>query len=180
MEKGFAAMTVAEIANRAKVSPQTVYAVFTSKTGILMAVIEDRVHKDERNADALKLLQTSHDPVLMLRSIAKLICNIYENNTDPFASSYGTRMVSRELARLEDEIGEHRRQRQYPLAASLHASGKLLPHLSENDVRDILWVLTSREIYYLFVVKRGWPIERYEEQLYSMLTASLMGREAAL
>jgi DNA-directed RNA polymerase specialized sigma subunit len=36
IEKGFAAaMTVAEVAQRAGISPQTVYAVFSSKAGIL-------------------------------------------------------------------------------------------------------------------------------------------------
>lgn len=179
-EKGFSAMTVAEIAKKAEVSAQTVYAVFSSKAGIIMATIEDRVLKDERNADAIKLLQTTNDPVLMLRSIAKLMRNIYANNTATFAAVYGARMVSRELASLESDLGEHRRERQKPIAATLYRSGKLLPELSEDDVRDILWMLTSREIYYLLVVSRGWSAARYEVQLYTMLVVSLLGRESLL
>jgi hypothetical protein len=76
-----------------------------------MGTIEDRVLKDERNAYAIKLMQTTHDPVLMLRSIAKLVRNIYENNINTFAAVYGARMVSRELASLEDELGDHRREK---------------------------------------------------------------------
>lgn len=177
-EKGFSAMTVTEIAKKAEVSPQTIYVVFSSKAGIIMATLEDRVLKDERNADAIKLLQTTDDPVLILRSIAKLMRNIYENNTEAFAAVYGARVVSRELASLENDLGEHRREKQKLVAATLYRSGKLLPELSENDVRDILWMLTSREIYYLLVVSRGWSAARYEVQLYTMLVASLLGRES--
>ena len=180
IEKGFAAMTVAEVAKQAEVSPQTVYAIFSSKAGIIMAAIEDRVLRDERNADAIKLLQTTDNPVLMLRSIAKLVRNIYENDTETFAAVYGARLVSRELASIEEELGERRREKQGPMVASLYASGKIFPNLSQEEVRDILWTFTSREIYYLFVVKRGWSPERYEVQLYTMLVASLLGSSAVL
>lgn len=176
IEKGFAAMTVADVAKRAGTSPQTVYAVFSSKAGIIMAAIEDRVFKDERNADAIKLLQTTGEPGLMLCSIAKIMRNIYENHTDTFAAVYGARMVSRELVSLEKELGEYRREKQAPFATCLYASGKLLPELSEEDVKDILWTLTSREIYYLLVIRSGWPASKYENHLRSLLFAALLGR----
>lgn len=179
LEKGFVGMTVADVARKAGVSPQTVYAVFTSKAGIIMAAIEDRVIRDDRNAETIKQLHVTDDPVFILESIARLVRNIYEGNAPTFTAVYGAALVSPQLAELEKELGELRLRKQTPLRKTLMASGKILPHLSEEEVRDILWALTSRELYYLLVVRRGWPPERYEKQLADMLVTSLVAMPTA-
>ena len=173
-EKGFAGMTIAEAASRAGVSSQTVYAVFSSKAGIVSAIIEDRVLRDDRNVDAIKLLQTSTDPVLNLKSMAKVIRNIYEGNGQACAALLGAGMVSPQLAELEKELSEIRYGKQEFLVDNLIASGKLLPHLDRETVRDILWALTGRELYYLLVSRRGWSPDRYEEQIATLLITSLV------
>ncbi|CAK7069304.1 MAG: hypothetical protein DELT_01809 [Desulfovibrio sp.] len=175
LEKGFAAMTVAEVAKLAEVSPQTVYAVFSSKAGIISAAVEDRVTKDKRNIGAIKELHEGADPARVLQIIAQIVCSVYQGDAPTFAAVYGTRMVSRELAELEMELGEHRREKQADIAKALFESGKTLPHLSLEDVHDILWVFTGREIYYLLVICRGWSAERYEKQLYAMLVTNILG-----
>lgn len=178
LEKGFAGTTVADVARRAGVSPQTVYAIFSSKAGIIMAAIEDRVLRDERNVDALKQLHSTTDPVLILRSAAKIIRNIHEGNAPTFTAVYGASMVSPQLAELEKELNDLRREKQAPIVDSLVASGGLLPHLDRDAVRDLLWMLSGREIYYLLVVRRGWSPDRYEEQLASLLITSLVRPDA--
>ena len=177
LEKGFAGMTVAEVAKRAGVSPQTVYAIFSSKAGIIMAAIEDRVLKDERNIDAIKQMHNTTDPTQILRSAAKIIRNVYEGNAPTFTAVYGACMVSPRLAELEKELNDLRREKQAPLVESLVASGEMLPHLDRDDVRDLLWALSGREMYYLLVVRRGWSPDRYEEQLASLLITSLVRPE---
>lgn len=177
LEKGFDGMTVAEVARLAGVSPQTVYAVFASKAGIIMAAIEDRVLRDDRNADAIKQTQESSDPVLMLRGVARIVRNIYEGNAPTFAAVYGAGMVSPQLAEVEKAISELRREKQAPLVDNLYGTGKLLPHLDKESVRDILWTLTSREMYHLLVIRRGWTPGQYEEQLATMLVTVLVGPE---
>jgi AcrR family transcriptional regulator len=179
LEKGFAGMTVAEVARRAGVSPQTVYAVFSSKAGIIIAAIEDRMFHDERNLDAVRQMRNAADPVPVLRGAAKLIRNFYEGNVPAFTAVYGTRLVSPRLAELEKELSDLRRERQAPLAETLVASGRLLPHLDGEAVRDLLWVLSGSEIYHLLVVRRGWSPDRYEEQLAALLIASLVRPDAA-
>ena len=174
VKKGFAGMTVAEVASNAGVSPQTVYAVFTSKAGIIMAAIEERVVNDEINIDAIKLLHSTDDPYLILQSVAKVVRNIYEGNSPTFTAVYGAKVVSPELAELEGEMNEMRLHRQEAIAHKLMASGKVLPHLDVQTVRDSIWVATSREIYYLLVIRRGWSPDKYESHLYSLLAASLV------
>lgn len=175
LEKGFAGMTVADVARKAAVSPQTVYAVFNSKAGIIMAAIEDRVVRDDRNADTIKQIYTTDDPALVLRNVAKLVRNIYEGNAPTFTAVYGARFVSPQLAELERELGELRLAKQKPILDNLAASGRLRPGLSTEEARDILWACTSRDIYHLLVVQRGWTPQRYEEYLAETLVVSLLG-----
>lgn len=176
-EKGFVGMTIAEAAKRAGVSSQTVYAVFSSKAGIVSAIIEDRVLHDDRNVDAIKLLQTSTDPVLSLQSMAKVIRNIYEGNGAACAAILGAGMVAPQLADLEKELSEIRLEKQAFLVDNLIASGQLLPHLDREAVRSILWALTGRELYYLFVTRRGWSPDQYEQQIATLLVTSLVHPE---
>ncbi|SBV91246.1 putative Transcriptional regulator, TetR family [uncultured delta proteobacterium] len=178
LEKGFAGTTVAEVARRAGVSPQTVYAIFSSKAGIIMAAIEDRVLHDERNVDAIERMRNTTDPVLILRNAAAIIRNIYEGNAPTFTAVYGARMVSPQLAELETELNDLRREKQAEMVDKLVASGKLLPHLDKEAVRDLLWMLSGREIYYLLVIRRGWSPDRYEAQLASLLITSLVHPDA--
>lgn len=177
VKKGFSGMTVADVARRAGVSPQTVYAIFSSKAGIITAAIEDRVCNDDRNVDAIKMIQNSDDPVLMLQSAAKVIRNIYEGNAPTFAAVYGASMVSPQLAELETELNELRREKQVPLIESLVKTGNLLP-LDTETVRDIVWALTGRELYLLLVFRRGWTADRYEKQLAFLLVSSLVHPDA--
>ena len=178
LKKGFTGMTVAEVAKNAGVSPQSVYALFSSKAGIILAAIEDRVLNDEHNADVLKLLENVTDPVLALHNAAKLTRNIYEGTAPTFASVYGAHMVSPQLAELGQQIADLRLKKQAPFVKKLVATGKLLPHLDEEAVRDILWALSGREIYYLLVIRRGWNLDRYEKQLAFMLISSLVHPDA--
>ena len=178
-QKGFTGMTVAEVAELAGISAQSVYAIFSSKAGIIMAAIEDRVLHDERNIDALKVLESTANPVLILQSAAKVVRNIYEGNSPTFSSIYGAGMMSPKLAELEKELADLRLEKQAPLVKNLVASGKLLPLLDEEAVRDILWALTSREMYSLLVIRRGWTLDRYEKQLAFMLISSLVPPELA-
>lgn len=177
-EKGFSGMTVAEVAKHAGVSPQTIYATFSSKAGIIMAAIEDRVCNNERNMDAIKRLSSATDPVRILQGAATLIRNIYESNTPTLSAVYGAAVVSSQLADLEKELSDLRREKQRPVVDHLFDSGKLLPNLDRERARDILWALSSRELYHLLVVRRGWTPDQYEKQLAALLITSLVRPDA--
>jgi Transcriptional regulator len=174
VEKGFLGTTIAAVAAAAGVSQQCVYSIFTSKAGIISAGIEERMLRDERNIDAIMQLKKSDDPIIILQGVAKLLSYIYATNEPTFRAMFGAGIVSPQLAELEKELASIRWAKEEATAQALFNSGKLLSHLDLDAVRDILWALTSREVYALFVFMRGWPVERYEEQLYSMLVGSLV------
>jgi hypothetical protein len=56
----------------------------------------------------------------------------------------------------------------------LYLEQALDPELSLEKARDILWTLTSREIYRLLVLERKWKVEEYQNYLGKILKSSLL------
>lgn len=56
----------------------------------------------------------------------------------------------------------------------LYLERALDPELSLEKARDILWALTSREIYRLLVLQRKWRVEECQNYLGKILKSSLL------
>jgi AcrR family transcriptional regulator len=98
--QGYAGMTVEAIAQRAEVSPQTVYATFKSKTGILIALLDQSMFGadyDEVLGDAL----SENDPEERLRRAASVARQIRRALSVAFDLMRGAGVVAPELAKLE-------------------------------------------------------------------------------
>ena len=70
--------------------------------------------------------------------------------------------VAPELADVARQIEVRRRQNQARLIASLHKQGTLRPGLSLEEATDVLWALTSYDLYRMLVVEQRWGPERDE------------------
>ena len=70
--------------------------------------------------------------------------------------------VAPELADLASLVEARRRENQARLTASLSEQGVLRPDLSLEEAADIVWVLTSFDLYRMLVVKQRWEPARYE------------------
>jgi hypothetical protein len=53
-------------------------------------------------------------------------------------------------------------------------SRSLRPGLDPQRARDILWSLTSRDLYRLLVRERGWTAQQYEDWLADTLVEALV------
>ena len=60
------------------------------------------------------------------------------------------------------------------LIASLSEQGALRPGLSFEEATDVLWALTSYDLYRMLVVERGWKPARYETWLAQLLIQHLL------
>ena len=58
--------------------------------------------------------------------------------------------------------------------ASLSEQGVLRPGLSLEEAADILWVLTSFDLYRMLVVKQRWEPARYERWLAQLLIQQML------
>jgi hypothetical protein len=58
--------------------------------------------------------------------------------------------------------------------ASLYEQGVLRSGLSFEEATDVLWVLTSYDLYRMLVVEQSWEPERYESWLAQLLVQHLL------
>jgi AcrR family transcriptional regulator len=181
LARGYAATTVDAISERSGVPAATVYRLFSSKLGILRALIDVAVAGSE-DAGALadqpgaRALLADPDPVTQLAGSAA-ICREVNSRTAPLYRILVSAAASdRDAAALRDERVEHRSAGQKQIARALARGRALRPGIREKDAADVIHALMSPEVYQLLVVDRGWPPRRYERWLAQTLTDQLLPR----
>jgi AcrR family transcriptional regulator len=173
LSKGYASTTLEMIAELAEVSPKTISAVFGSKRGILAELINPAAfgkHFQQLRGD---MLATS-DPQQRLALVAKMTRQAYESFIPAFELLRTASAVAPELTELSRQIEMRRRTNQADVIAFLDKLGMLRCNLSLDEAVDILWSLTSYDLYHLLVIERGWPPERYESWLVQLLIEQLI------
>ncbi len=165
--RGYAETTIQAVADRAGVSPQTVYATFGSKAAILAALLESLVAPVRRDEAAVDVT-TAED---RLRRCARMARRIYDairdvlNIADNLAGELAEAVQAREEARFASVAG---------VIKSLSAAGRLGRYPDITVAHDLLWSLTGHELYRRLVVERGWSPDRYEVELGDLLIRSLL------
>lgn len=171
--KGYAGMTIEAIARRAEVSAQSVYAIFKSKTGILLALLDQSTFGADYD-DAVRRAMTATDPETRLRLAAPIARGIHDAQSAAFDLLRGAGVVAPELAKLEAQRESLRYERQEGMIISLRDAGRLRPELDHASARDIFWMLTGRDVYRMLVRERGWSSQKYEDWLADSLVRSLL------
>ncbi len=171
--KGYASTTLEMIAEAAEVSPKTVSAIFGSKRGILTAV----VNPDAFGAHVQQLLaelRASTDPYQQVPLVAQITRRAYEPLVAELELLRTSSAVAPEVADLARQIEARRRQNQARLIAYLHERGMLRHGLSIEEAVDLLWTLTSYDVYRMLVVEQRWEPVRYETWLAQLLIQQLL------
>jgi AcrR family transcriptional regulator len=171
--RGYAGTTLEAIAEVAEVSPKTVAAVFGSKRAILAEVV---------NPDAfgphvqhlLDELRVTPEPLRQISLVVQITRQAYEPLVLELELLRTAHAVAPELADLAREIEMRRRQNQGRLVAYLDEHRMLRQGLPLEEATDILWALTSYELYRMLVIERRWSAERYETWLAQLLIEHLL------
>jgi AcrR family transcriptional regulator len=172
-KEGYAGMTIEAIARRAEVSAQSVYAIFKSKTGILIDLLDQSTFGPEYEEAVHKAL-SAQDPETRLRLAAPIARQIHDAQSATFDLLRGAGVVAPELAKLEHQRECLRYERQERMIISLRDAGRLRPDLDNTAARDIFWMLTGRDIYRMLVRERKWSSEKYQDWLADTLVRSLL------
>ena len=178
LERGYTATTIEAISEHSDVPSATVYRLFSSKLGILKAVLDTSIAGDDQplavqeRPDVASLF-TEPDPHKLLAGFAGITTAINQRTNDIYrvlVSAAGSDLAAAELL---DEIRQERDRGQGRIARSLARAHALKPGLRERDAADLIHALMSPEVYLLLVGDRGWTPERYQQWLATTLIQQL-------
>jgi AcrR family transcriptional regulator len=178
-ERGYAATTIEAISERSDTPQATVYRLFSSKLGILKALLDVSVAGDDEAVAMLdrpqvRELLSAEDPKDQLTGFAALIRDVMTRVGPVHRILADAARSDPDAAALLAEIARQRHEGQRRVASSLARSGALRPGLTERDAGDIIHALASPEVYGLLVSDRGWTGERHEQWLRQILIDQLL------
>lgn len=179
VERGYAATTIEAISDRSDTPQPTVYRLFSSKLGILKAVLDVSIGGDDASVAMLdrpevRALIADKDPAQQLAGFAALVCDVLTRAGPVHRILADAARSDQDAASLVEEIARQRHEGQRRIAHSLAQSGALRPGLRERDAADIVHALASPEVYGLLVSDRGWTSGRYEKWLTAILRDQLL------
>jgi AcrR family transcriptional regulator len=179
LERGYAATTVEAISDLSDTPQATVYRLFSSKLGILKAVLDVSVVGDDEavamvDRPQVRALLSDRDPKNKLAGLAALLSEVMVRAAPVHRILADAARSDEDAASLLAEIARQRQEGQHRIARSLARSSALRPRLRERDAADIIHALASPEVYGLLVLDRGWSGERYEKWLTAILIDQLL------
>jgi AcrR family transcriptional regulator len=180
LERGFAATTIEAISDRSDTPQATVYRLFSSKFGILKAVLDVSIAGDDLavpmvDRPKVRALLDDTDPVRQLTGFAALLRELLTRTAPVHRLLADAAKSDADAASLLAALAHQRHEGQRRVARSLAGSGALKPGLRERDAGDIIHALASPEVYGLLVFDRGWSGERYEQWVKATLVDQLLG-----
>jgi AcrR family transcriptional regulator len=179
VERGYAATSVAAIADAADVSPQTVYAAFRTKAallgeavGVAMAGDDEPVAIFDRPEAQAVLAAT--DPTEAARAFAGAVTRLLERAGHLIHAADGAADHDPELHALRVSGHRMRLADMRRVARALGNAGLLRPGLDPELAADLLWAVASPDAYRAFVVIRGWTPARFERWLAQAVERALL------
>jgi AcrR family transcriptional regulator len=179
IEYGYAGATIDAIAQEAGIAPETIFATFGNKRTILAVVIDVAVGGDAQPVPLLQrpgpqaVLQQA-EPAQLLQLFAADISAILERVAPMFAIMRVAAKTEPEIAELLKTRLEQRLRNLTAVAQRLAAQKALREGLNAEQAADIIWTITSPEVFSLLTVDREWAKERYVHWLGDTLIRLLL------
>lgn len=179
VERGYGATTIDAISRSSDTPQPTVYRLFSSKAGILKAMLDVSIGGDDEavampDRPQVRALLADADPSNQIAGFAAIVREVMGRVGPVHRILADAARSDREAAELLAEIARQRHEGQRRIAHSLASAGALRPGLRERDASDIIHALASPEVYGLLVFDRGWTGERYEDWLRQILRDQLL------
>jgi AcrR family transcriptional regulator len=171
--RGYAYVTMRDVAGEAGVAVQTVHAVFGTKLGLAQGIVE--LAFEDVDPDVLTLIRQAdlaQDPAATLRTVATSARRVQEHFADILLFMQQT--ADPQLVDIADRFDAVRVDSLAPVIAALSRAGVLRPGLTPKEAADLIWSLTGPEWYGLLVRRREWDMDRWEESLGDILVRLLL------
>lgn len=166
VNRGYRATTVAEIAGRAGVAVDTVYAAVGRKPALLRELVETSISGTDRavpaeERDYVRRVRAAGTAREKLAVYADAVADIGQRHAPVFLALRDAAATDADCSALRREIAERRAGNMLLFAADLRGTGELRGDLSDRDVADIVWSTNAAEFYVLLVHDRSWSPSRF-------------------
>ncbi len=172
--RGYPYVTMRDVAREAGVAVQTVHAVFGTKLGLAQGIVE--LAFEDVDPEVLAMIHQAdltQDPAITLRTVAASARRVQEHFADilMFMQQTGDPQLLDIAARFDTV----RMESLAPVVSALGRAGVLRAGVTAKEAADLIWALTSPEWYGLLVLRKGWDLQRWEENLGETLASVLLG-----
>lgn len=165
--RGYAATSVAEIAGRAKVSVDTVYASVGRKPELLLAVhdmllggADEPLSAEQR--DYVRRIRAAASAEEKIRCYADALAELLPL-TAPLYLALGEAGIREPACRqVAESIARRRRANMLLFAADLRATGRVRADLADEHVADLVWSMNSPEYFHL-LTEVGYTPRQYAD-----------------
>jgi AcrR family transcriptional regulator len=179
LERGYSGTTIEGISSASEVSPATVYRLFSSKKGILKALVDTSIAGDD---EPVPIAERSHVRPLLdarrpkdaLAGLAAVSVGINTRTAPIYRILVSAASSDTDAAAILDELTRQRQEGQGRVATALARAKALRTGLGARDAGDLIHALASPELYHLLVIDRAWSPERYQRWLAEALAGQLL------
>jgi AcrR family transcriptional regulator len=177
LNHGFGQTTVSAVAAAAGVSVETIYKAFGSKAGLVRALVVRGLEgagpvPAERRSDEMQALE--RDPRAVIRNWSRLATEVAPRTASIVLLIRSAAGTDPEMAQLLAEVDAQRLRRMEQNAQTLFERGDLRDGMTLEQARDILWTMSSPELYELLVLRRGWSVDRFAAFQAEQMIAALL------
>lgn len=177
---GYGQTTVSAIAEAAGVSVETIYKAFGGKPGIVRALVSKSLEGSgpvpaEQRSDEMQAVQ--RDSRAVIRNWTRLGTEVAPRTAPIVLLIRAAAGTHPEMADLLAEVDESRLRRMENNARTLYERGDLRQWITLEEARDILWLISSPELYELLVLRRGWSADRFAAFQANQIIAALLPPE---
>ena len=175
--KGYGRTTIAEVAARAGVAVETVYAAFRNKATLLRQVWFVSFRGDDEDVRLLhrpeiQALFADPDLATRFRRQAVVYTPVFRRIAPLVAALRGAAASEPAAAAMLTEWDERRLDVCTRYAEAAAATGQLA--VGEAECRDVLAATMDGTLWQRLVAERGWPDERFAEWLGRLWTSQLV------
>jgi len=166
VDRGFAATTIAAIAEAADVSVPTVYAGFASKAALLRRAIEVALAGDDEpvavaDRPTARWVHEADTAEELLGRYAVMMGEVASRAGQIYGVLVAAADAEPELADLLRTFEAQRLRAATQTAEAVDARGGLPPGRTVAEARDIIWLCNAPEVYVMLTGKRRWSTRRY-------------------
>jgi len=168
LERGYGTTTVADIARRAGVSVETIYAAFGTKAALLHKAWDITIGGDEDDIvfhERPEVMAIRNEPDLARRLMlhAQLSTRTAQRIAPFQLMVQSAAGADPTAAAMLEEMGRQRLAGMSVMAAEAAKTGQLA--VSEEECRDVVWSMTDGMLWHRLVNERGWTNEHFAEWL---------------